>query len=202
MSNKEDKFLESLRSFMNEVCEAGQVADGALRGTVDISKGLDRVSTAKRNCRDQMDSLTEKMYKAYKETSRIHEAERFMTKAYGIVNQLKELLYLLDTVQVGQMPEEIRALSELMGAALLEMQKIMAYTVDVKSNFMKIEARSRRIYTIEERGDTCSQECLRFFYGENQNPMYVLYWKDIMHGLEQVLDSAAGMVMPLQKMVG
>ena len=149
-----------------------------------------------------MDSLMEKMYKAYKETDRIHEGERFITKAYGIVNQLKELLYLLDTVQVGQMPEEIRALSELMGAALLEMQKIMTDKVDVKANFMKLEARSRRIYTIEERGDTCIRECLRLFYGENQNPMYVLYWKDIMHGLEQVLDSAAGMVMPLQKMVG
>ena len=130
------------------------------------------------------------------------EARSFISKAYGVVNQLKELLYLLDTVQVGQMPEELRALSELMGAALLEMQKIMAYTVDVKANFMKIEARSRKIYTLEERGDTCIRECLRLFYGGNQDSMYVLYWKDIMHGLEQILDGVAGMVMPLQKMVG
>ena len=202
MSNKEDKFLEALRLFTNEVCEAGQAADGALRGTGDMSNALERVAQAKRNCRDKRETLTEKLYKVYKGTGKMTEARSFISKAYGVVNQLKELLYLLDTVQVGQMPEELRALSELMGAALLEMQKIMAYTVDVKANFMKIEARSRKIYTLEERGDTCIRECLRLFYGGNQDPMYVLYWKDIMHGLEQILDGVAGMVMPLQKMVG
>ncbi len=196
--SKEDKFLETLRSFMEHVTLAGNVSGKVVRGELDTLSGLQQVTQLKRECRKQKSVLAERMYKAYKGQAAFGDAQELMRKAYEAVNQMKYLLQLLDTVQVGEAPQELKSLAELVEVASVEMKKIMDYTRDVKSNAMKIEARCQRIYSYEERGDACVKECLQYLYGQNTNPMYLLYWKDVLLALEEILDRLAGMVQPLQ----
>lgn len=66
---------------------------------------------------------------------------------------------------------------------------------------MKMEARCRRIYTYEDRGDDCYRKVMRNLYGEETKAAELVYWKEIFNHLEEVLDAAAGAVPLLQKMI-
>lgn len=200
MSNKEEKFWEALRGFMDEVYEASQVAGAVTLGQRDTMSGLAELSDKKRQGRDARDRVLERVYKAYKTPAEMAMAQVLVEKGYRVLDHLKSLMQLLDTVQIGEAPKEIEPLTELMQGAIEEMKKIMEYTTDRSGNAMKIEARCRRIYTYEERGDAYAKEAMQYLYGQNQNPMALLYWKDVVDHLEQILDSTAGMVEPLQRL--
>lgn len=200
MSNKEEKFWEALRVFIGGICEAAQVAGAVTLGQKDTMSGLVEISDRKRQGREARDVVLEKMYKTYKTPSEVATAQVLIEKGYRILDTLKSLVQLLDTVQVGEAPKEIEPLTELMQGALEEMKKIIEYTTDRKANAMKIEARCHRIYTYEERGDSYTKEAMQYLYGQNQNPMALLYWKDVVDHLEQILDGTAGMVEPLQRL--
>ena len=200
MSNKEEKFWEALRVFIGGICEASQVAGAVTLGQKDTMSGLVEISDRKRQGREARDVVLEKMYKTYKTPSEVATAQVLIEKGYRILDTLKSLVQLLDTVQVGEAPKEIEPLTELMQGALEEMKKIMEYTTDRKANAMKMEARCHRIYTYEERGDNYTKEAMQYLYGQNQNPMALLYWKDVVDHLEQILDNTAGMVEPLQRL--
>ena len=200
MSNKEEKFWEELRYYVGSICEAGEVAGAWMAGGMTQRNGIETITQTKRSCREQKDVLLTKMCKAYKEPSALAAAQALVEKSYHIIDQLKSLVQLLDTVQVGRPPQEMDPLVELMKESLQEMKKVMDYTVDRKANAMKMEARCHRIYTYEERGDGYRKEALQYLYGQNQDPMVLLYWKDVLDQLEQILDSTAGMVAPLQRL--
>lgn len=199
--SKEDKFFESLREFAAYAAQAGAAMNDTAEGRKDPSEGYKEAGAMKRNCRDTFGRLTEKMYKAYKNPSELDAVRGIIAKIYHSVDILKDVLSHMDIVEVGEIPEELPLMSRLVSASLEEMKKNLDYTVDVEDNYMKMEARCRRIYTYEERGDQCYRQIMKRLYGGEEDVKYLVYWKEIFDGLEEVLDSTAGMVPLLQKIV-
>ena len=97
-------------------------------------------------------------------------------------------------------PREFSSMVMLVRDALLEMKKVLDYTGDVAANYMKMEARCRKIYVFEERGDEFYREEIRRLFTEKQSAAYMIYWKDILVDVERMLDAAAGAATLLQKL--
>lgn len=199
--SKEDKFFESLREFAGYAAQAGAAMNDTAEGRKDPSEGYREAAAMKRNCRDTFGRLTEKMYKAYKNPSELDAVRGIISKIYHSADILKDVLSHMDIVEVGEPPEELPLMARLVSASLEEMKKTLDYTMDVEDNYMKMEARCRRIYTYEERGDECYRQIMKKLYGGEEDVKYLIYWKEIFDQLEEVLDSIAGMVPLLQKIV-
>lgn len=199
--SKEDKFFESLREFAAYASEAGMAMNDTAEGRKDPSEGYRVAGDMKRNCRDAYGKLTEKMYKAYRNPAELDAVRAIISRIYHSTDILKDVLSHMDIVEVGEMPEELPLMTRLAAASLDEMKKTLDYTVDVEDNYMKMEARCRRIYTYEERGDECYRQVMKKLYGGEEDVKYLVYWKEIFDELEEVLDSCAGMVPLLQKIV-
>lgn len=85
--------------------------------------------------------------------------------------------------------------------AVIELVKIINYTVDVTANYMKMEARCQKIYSMEERGDDTYRETLSDLFYKNNDVMYALRWKEILVDLESILDACAGIVPRFQRLI-
>ena len=77
-------------------------------------------------------------------------------------------------------PEGIVLMAKLNKHAVIELVKIINYTVDVTANYMKMEARCQKIYSMEERGDDTYRETLSDLFYKNNDVMYALRWKEIL----------------------
>ncbi len=198
--SKEDKFFEALRELVKSISEAGMVLNEVAEGHTDPSEGYKRVSEIKRICRDSHSRLMEKMYKTYKNPGELDLVRGIIDRGYSIVGTVKDILSRLDMVQVGVAPEEFGLFSRLVCSSLVELKKTMDYTVDIRQNYMKMEARCSRIYNYEERGDECFRSCMRKLFGA-EDAKYLIYWKAVFDDLEEAQDKAAGMVPLFQKLI-
>lgn len=199
--SKEDKFFEALRDFASYAGQAGSILEETAEGRMDVADGFSRTRELKRKCREALGPLTEKMYKAYKDPPLLDAARGTIERIYRMTDVLKDVLGQLDMYEAGETPEEYRLMAKLAGASLSEMEKSLAYTSDISANYMKMEARCRRIYTYEERGDECFRRIMRKLYGDNTSASELVYWKEIFSHLEEVLDACAGTVPLLQKII-
>ena len=62
------------------------------------------------------------------------------------------------------------------------------------------EARCRKIYAFEERGDEIYKDLIRDLFTGEHKPEYIIYWKEILSETEKMLDATAGSVSLLQRL--
>ena len=194
MANKEGKFFEQLGMLTANAYEAGEVFQRITEGKIEIEDGVDAVHAIKKRARASLGKLYERMYKVYKDPAEIEFARGFIGKMYGIIDVIHEVVDRFTLYNVETTPREFSSMVMLVRDALLEMKKVLDYTGDVAANYMKMEARCRKIYVFEERGDEF------YLFTEKQSAAYMIYWKDILVDVERMLDAAAGAATLLQKL--
>ena len=211
MANKEGKFFEQLGMLAANAYEAGEVFQRITEGKMEIEDGVDAVHAIKKRARASLGKLYERMYKVYKDPAEIEFARGFIGKMYGIIDVIHEVVDRFTLYNMEITPREFSSMviegnhSEQTWVKefknlLLEMKKVLDYTGDVAANYMKMEARCRKIYVFEERGDEFYREEIRRLFTEKQSAAYMIYWKDILVDVERMLDAAAGAATLLQKL--
>lgn len=200
MANKEGKFFEQLGMLAENAYEAGEVFQRITEGKMETEDGVDAVHAIKKRARASLGELYERMYKVYKDPAEIEFARGFIGKMYGIIDVIHEVVDRFTLYNVETTPREFSSMVMLVRDALLEMKKVLDYTGDVAANYMKMEARCRKIYVFEERGDEFYREEIRRLFTEKQSAAYMIYWKDILVDMERMLDAAAGAATLLQKL--
>lgn len=200
MANKEGKFFEQL-AFLTEDCnEAGTIFKKLVNEEISIADGIDGIHDIKKRVRASLGKLYEKMYKVYKGPEEVELAKGFILKMYGIVDLIHEVLDRFAVYNMEDAPKGFKPMAELVGCALEEMKKVLDYTSDIESNYMKMEARCRKIYAFEERGDEFYREEIRNLFSQDKEAVYIIYWKDILSDTERMLDMSAGAVVLLQRL--
>ena len=153
MNSKEEKFFNDLSLFCRELNKAGAAFEKVNCGKMDAEEGRAIISDSKKKLRNSMTPLLERVYKVYKNPAEIDFAKIFLFKAYGIINGMNEVITRLSVCPLDEPPKNFEKITELVRDALEEIEKIVNYTSDISANYMKMEARCRKIYAFEERGD-------------------------------------------------
>ena len=119
-----------------------------------------------------------------------------------LINGSKDVANTLSIFDKEEKKQEgIVLMAKLNKHAVIELVKIINYTVDVTANYMKMEARCQKIYSMEERGDDTYRETLSDLFYKNNDVMYALRWKEILVDLESILDACAGIVPRFQRLI-
>lgn len=148
MANKEGKFFEQLGMLAENAYEAGEVFQRITEGKMEIEDGVDALHAIKKRARASLGKLYERMYKVYKDPAEIEFAHGFIGKMYGIIDVIHEVVDRFTLYNVETTPREFSSMVMLVRDALLEMKKVLDYTGDVAANYMKMEARCRKIYVL------------------------------------------------------
>lgn len=201
MTNKEEKFFSQLRSFVR-ICEhAGQIQAQVFKGEITPEEGYTAMRKTKRSSREALGKLWERMYRAYTKPVEVDMVRELVTRFYRIIDMNGTILGNLVTFHENECPAGMVGMADLIAHSLEEVRKTMDYTVDIETNYMKMEARCRKIYSFEERGDAVFRDSMRRLFEPSNDPLYVIRWKDALQNAEQILDMTAGTVPLLQKII-
>ncbi len=184
MNSKEEKFFNDLSLFCRELNKAGAAFEKVNCGKMDAEEGRAIISDSKKKLRNSMTPLLERVYKVYK----------------SIINGMNEVITRLSVCPLDEPPKNFEKITELVRDALEEIEKIVNYTSDISANYMKMEARCRKIYAFEERGDEIYRDLIRDLFTGEHKPEYIIYWKEILSETEKMLDATAGSVSLLQRL--
>ncbi|MDY6084813.1 MAG: hypothetical protein SPI25_06175 [Dialister sp.] len=183
-------------------CEqAGKIQADVFKGNVVPEEGYAAMRDIKRRSREALGKLWERMYRAYTKPSEVDMARELVTRFYQIIDMNGTSIGNLVIFRENECPSGMVEMSDLIAHSLEEIKKTMDYTVDIESNYMKMEARCKKIYSFEERGDQVFRESMRCLFKPATDPLYVIRWKDALQNAEQILDTTAGAVPILQKII-
>ena len=201
MSNKEEKFFEQLRLFCLESSRSGIIFSKISTGEIDLEEGREMIADIKKKLRPERISLLEKIYKLYKSPVEIDFAKNFVYQIYNIINLMNETVLHISVFPADKTPKEFMMMTQLIQSALEEILKTLEYAPDISENYMKIEARYRKVHVFEERGDVIYKDALRELFAEGKKPEYIICWKEIFADTEKMLDAAAESVSSLQRLL-
>lgn len=201
MTSKEEKFFAQLRGFVGFCEQAGRLQVGVFQGDRLPEEGYAAIRDIKRCSREDLGKLWERMYRAYSKPSEVDMARELVTRFYQIIDMTGASIGSVVTFPENECPAGMIAMADLIAHALEEIKKTMDYTVDIENNYMKMEARCKKIYSFEERGDKVFRESMRRLFQPSTDPLYVIRWKDALQNAEQILDTTAGTVPLLQKLI-
>ena len=189
MSAKEEKFWEMLREQGNlwkEIAEDFyQAMDG--NASVEICK---EIGSMRRRHPFRGSNLAEKLYRAYKDPYRQGEAQRLLYQCEEMLSDGYEILRLLCVIDIRECSKITIEMVRLVAEGLLEWQKLLDYTIDMKTNELRIEARVRKILTFEERSEEFMLQGLQVIY-RSENKCVGIYHKEIFYRLENILSMTA-----------
>ena len=201
MHTKEKKFWELFKDLCSTGEAEGKILAQALSGAIDADEAYEQSHRAKKRAHADRVKLSERIYKAYKEPFELDDARLLADRTYDNVDRANYILSCLSIYEIPEKPDGLLLMVKLVCASLAEMSRIMDYLDDPEGNYMKIEARCYKISSYEERGDEVFREGMRSVYSRGDDPVFIIYWKDILQKLEQILDTSSGNVPLLQNLL-
>ncbi len=184
MTAKEEKFWELYR-------EKGELFGKLAELLSDVVKLPASMETYKelgdlvRRRPFEEDRLTEKLYKAYKEPYKQHQAADLLSQSGDILRSGYDLIRLSYAAGGVHSSKALSDMAMLTAESLREWQKLSAYTSDIKENALRMEARTERLLAFEERSQSVMAQGIHEIYGTSSGA--VLAEKEILFPLETIL---------------
>lgn len=201
MRGKEKKFWDLFHDLCAIGEKEGRILYQTVEGSLDAGEAYEQGKHFKKAARAIYIKLAERVYRAYKDPFILDAAKLLVSRTYENIDHINTVLSKFSIYEIDEKPEGLALMVRLVASSMIELHKIMDYTSDMENNYMKMEARCSRIHAYEERGDETFRDCLRNIFGHRDDPVYIIYWKDILENLELVLDTCSGNVQFLQKML-
>lgn len=197
---KEEKFFDLLKELASQTDHTGHLMYETMTGTMSPEDGWRAAGEIRKSYDGMYSRLLDKMYKAYKDPSDLDMAKGIICRLNHSLRTLNRLVCQAGLLQ-DTPPEQLSLMARLSAASVEEMKKILEYTADMNANYMKMEARGRRIYAYEERGMTCLSGALQRLYSEEGKAASLIYWKDIFEGLYDVLNDMREIIPRMQRIM-
>jgi uncharacterized protein Yka (UPF0111/DUF47 family) len=201
LRTKEKKFWDLFHDLCDIGDKEGRVLYEAVQGHIDADEAYDQGRHLKKAARAIFIKLAERVYRAYKDPFVLDAAKLLVTRTYENIDRINSVLSKFSIYEIDEKPEGLVLMVRLVASSMIELHKVLDYTHDIENNYMKMEARCSRIHAYEERGDETFRDGLRNVFGHRDDPVYIIYWKDILENLELLLDTCSGNVRFLQKML-
>lgn len=197
---KEEKFFDLLKELAAQADRTGHLMYGTMTEEISPEEGFREVGEIRKSYDGMYSRLLDKMYKAYKDPSDLDMAKGIISRLNHSLRILSRLVCQAGLIQTAP-PEQLALMARLAAASVEEMKKILEYTADMSANYMKMEARGRRIYAYEERGRGCYRIALQQLYSEGGDASRLIYWKDTFEGLYDVLNDMREIIPRMQRIM-
>lgn len=188
LKSKEEKFFRHLRDSTKEIKKSTDILYEALDNPVAAADMMSRIDAVEEQADEVIARITVLLENAFITPLDREDIYILAQKLDDIVDRIKETVECLVLYNAGPAPAGARELAVLIAKAVRQLDKMMGQLPKLKQQREKIEARCKRITGIEEQGDTIyRQEMVRLF-GQVEDPIEVIKWKEILFHLEDTLD--------------
>ncbi len=184
MTAKEEKFWELYREKGELFGKLAELLSDAVKSPASMETYKELGDLVRRRPFEE-DRLAEKLYKAYKEPYKQHQAAELLSQSEDILRSGYDLIRLSYAAGGVHSSKALSDMAMLTAESLREWQKLSAYTSDIKENALRMEARTERLLAFEERSQSVMAQGIHEIYGTSSGA--VLAEKEILFPLETIL---------------
>lgn len=117
------------------------------------------------------------------------------------IDSISDIIDKMCIYNVGTATEGAKRMTLITSKAMKEIRKSMGYMKDLKKNYLKVEARSKKVLKLEQQCDDLYHQEMAYLFTECKDPIEIIKWKEILQSIEDVTDDCEDLVITFRKVV-
>lgn len=198
---KEEKFFLLLDEHAELSYKAAEIMEKAFLGEMDKEKALAIVTDLEHEADEIVVKTADLLMKTFITPMDREDIQTLVEQLDDTIDGIKDIMDKMCMYRVGEPSEGAIALCSIATRCTHNVAKSMSYMGNLKKNHLKVEARAKKVVKLEEKADVAYHEEMAKIFGEWDNPIEIIKWKDILDGMEEVIDGCEDLVSTFRRVV-
>lgn len=198
---KEEKFFSLLDQHATLSYEAAELLSQAINGEVAKETALEIIDALA----DQADALVMETMKRLQKTFITpmdrEDIQQLIDQLDAAIDNISEIMDKMCMYQVGEATDGAKKMATITAKAMKEIRKSIGYMKDLKKNYLKVEARSKKVLKLEQDCDDLYHEEMANLFKNCKDPIEIIKWKEILQSVEDVTDDCEDLVVTFRRVV-
>ena len=198
---KEEKFFALLEKHAELGANAGKILYDCFANKIDSKDGLEEVRRLKREGAEVRSKTMERLQKTFITPIDREDIQSVIEQLDTALDEIKEIMDKMVMYHPGEPTPGAVAMAQIVAKCMDEIRKSVSYMRNLKGNYLKIEARSKKVSNLESQGDVYYHEEMAKLFTECTDPIHIIKWKEILSSMEDVVDECEILVNTFQRVV-
>ncbi len=198
---KEEKFFALLEKHAGLCADAGGILDDCFQGKMSSEEGAEKVRKLKKEGQNIRESTMTRLKKTFITPIDREDIQAVIEQLDSMLDQIKEIMDKLVMYRPGTPSAGAVAMAQIVSKCTQEIKKSVSYMRNLKDNYLKIEARSKKVSNMESQGDVYYHEEMAKLFSDCTDPIHIIKWKEILASMEKVVDDCELLVRMFQRVV-
>jgi uncharacterized protein Yka (UPF0111/DUF47 family) len=198
---KEEKFFSMLDAHAQLCYEAALLLKQAMDGEVEKNEALEKIGVLEGQANVLVQETMTKLQKTFITPMDREDIQQLIDQLDLSIDAIKEIMDKMCMYQVGEATEGARKMTTIAAKAIKEIRKSIAYMNNLKKNYLKVEARSKKVLALEQEGDDLYHIEMAKLFKECKDPIEIIKWKEILQSVEDVTDDCEDLVITFRRVV-
>lgn len=198
---KEEKFFLLLNDHAKLSYEAAELLMQAMNGEVPKDEALALIDDKTKMAHELVIETMKRLQKTFITPMDREDIQQLVDELDAVIDNISEIMDKMCMYQVGEATEGTKQMTVITAKALKEIKKSIAYMHDLKKNYLKVEARSKKVLKLEEECDDLYHKEMASLFANCTDPIEIIKWKEILQSVEDVTDDCEDLVVTFRRVV-
>lgn len=198
---KEEKFFLMLDEHATLVYEAAELLREAMHERISKEEALQRIDAKTERAHTLVIETMKKLQKTFITPMDREDIQQLVDELNAVIDNISEIMDKMCMYQVGKATDGTKEMTEITAKALKEIKKSIGYMHDLKKNYLKIEARSKKVLKLEQECDDLYHQEMAALFAQCKDPIEIIKWKEVLQSVEDTTDDCEELVVTFRRVV-
>ena len=198
---KEEKFFTILDAHAQLCYEAASLLKEAIEEEIEKDEALEKISVLEGKANELVIETMKRLQKTFITPMDREDIQQLIDQLDLAIDAIKEIMDKMCMYNVGTATDGTKRMAAIAAKAIKEIRKSISYMVSLKKDYLKIEARSKKVLPLEQECDDLYHEEMAKLFMECKDPIEIIKWKEILQSIEDVTDDCEDLVITFRRVV-
>ena len=198
---KEEKFFTLLDEHARISYEAADLLRQAMNKEIPTEDAMHQIFDLKTKANELVVETMKRLQKTFITPMDREDIQQLIDQLDATVDSINDIMDKMWMYKVGDATEGTKQMTVITAKAMKEIRKSIGYMKDLKKNYLKVEARSKKVLKLEQDCDDLYHEEMAKLFAECKDPIEIIKWKEILQSVEDVTDYCEDLVVTFRRVV-
>lgn len=198
---KEEKFFTLLDQHAAISAEAADLLRQAMNDEITKEDALAKIDVLAEKADALVMETMKRLQKTFITPMDREDIQQLIDQLDTTIDNISEIMDKMCMYQVGQATDGAKEMTAIAAKAMKEIRKSIGYMKDLKKNYLKVEARSKKVLKLEQDCDDLYHQEMATLFTECKDPIEIIKWKEILQSVEDITDDCEDLVITFRRVV-
>lgn len=198
---KEEKFFSLLDQHAALSAEAADLLRQAMNDEITKEEALGKIDALAEEADALVMETMKRLQKTFITPMDREDIQQLIDQLDTAVDNISEIMDKMCMYQVGKATDGAKEMTVIASKAMKEIRKSISYMKDLKKNYLKVEARSKKVLKLEQDCDDLYHQEMATLFTECKDPIEIIKWKEILQSVEDITDDCEDLVVTFRRVV-